>query len=95
MKKKLIKIALIGKTNAGKSTLLNSFVGKKISIINRKINTTKDSIIGIINEPHPNTLALHPADIIGRKILNRELSCCKSRVIRPGSVCASTLSGWY
>jgi hypothetical protein len=31
------------------------------------------SIIGIINDPHPNTLALHPADIIGRKILNREL----------------------
>ena len=31
------------------------------------------SIIGILNEPHPGTLALHPADIIGRRLLNREL----------------------
>ena len=38
MKKKLIKVALVGKTNAGKSTLVNSFVGEKISIINKKIN---------------------------------------------------------
>ena len=49
MKEKLIKIALIGKTNAGKSTLINSFVGEKISIINKKINTTQESILGIKN----------------------------------------------
>ena len=35
MKKKLIKVALVGKTNAGKSTLVNSFVGEKISIVNK------------------------------------------------------------
>ena len=49
MKKKLIKVALIGKTNAGKSTLINSFIGEKISIINKKINTTQDLILGIKN----------------------------------------------
>ena len=46
---KLIKIALIGKTNAGKSTLINNIVGEKISIINKKINTTQESLIGIKN----------------------------------------------
>ena len=46
---KLIKITLIGKTNAGKSTLINNMVGEKISIINKKINTTQESLIGIRN----------------------------------------------
>ena len=45
MKSKIIKVALTGRTNAGKSTLVNSFVGEKISIINKKINTTQDLII--------------------------------------------------
>ena len=49
MTNKLIKVALIGKTNAGKSTLINSLVGEKISIINKKINTTQESILGIKN----------------------------------------------
>jgi len=46
---KLIKIALIGNTNAGKSTLMNSMIGTNVSIINRKINTTQNIIKGIVN----------------------------------------------
>ena len=49
MNKKLIKVALIGKTNAGKSSLINIIVGEDISIINKKINTTQESILGIKN----------------------------------------------
>ena len=47
MIQKLLKISIIGKTNAGKSTLINNFVGEIISITNKKINTTEDLIIGI------------------------------------------------
>lgn len=39
----------MGKTNAGKSTLLNSLIGEDVSIINKKINTTEDLILGIFN----------------------------------------------
>ena len=49
MQKKLLKIALVGKTNAGKSTLLNKIIGDTVSIINKKINTTQELIKGIIN----------------------------------------------
>ena len=49
MQQKLLKIALVGKTNAGKSTLLNQFIGETISITNKKINTTQELIKGVIN----------------------------------------------
>ena len=49
MKKKLLKICIVGKTNAGKSTLINGLIGEIISITNKKINTTEELILGILN----------------------------------------------
>lgn len=49
MKSKILKIALVGRTNAGKSTLINKIVGEKISIQNKKINTTQVTVKGIKN----------------------------------------------
>ena len=49
MTNKILKICLIGKTNSGKSTLLNKIVGETVSITNKKINTTQEFVKGIIN----------------------------------------------
>ena len=50
MKTKLITVAIVGKTNSGKSTFLNNIIGERISITNRKVNTTQDLIKGIVNK---------------------------------------------
>ncbi len=43
-------VAVIGKANAGKSTLVNVLVGEKVAIVSPKPQTTRDRILGVLNE---------------------------------------------
>ena len=48
--KKTGMVSLIGKTNVGKSTLLNQLVEQKVSITSRKPQTTRQRLLGIKTE---------------------------------------------
>jgi len=74
-------VCILGRPNAGKSTLLNALVGEKLAIISPKPQTTRNRILGIIHVPRQNhrpggqvilidTPGVHkPDSSLGRKMM--------------------------
>src|SRR5258707_934019 len=68
-------VAIIGRPNAGKSTLMNRLVGQKIAIVTSKPQTTRNRIQGIVTKPQGqivfiDTPGLHEANsALGRQMM--------------------------
>ncbi len=68
-------VALLGRPNAGKSTLLNRLLGEKLAIVTAKPQTTRSRILGVLTRPHAQLLLLDtPGFHDHPKALNRALN---------------------
>ena len=57
-------VAIVGKPNVGKSTLMNALLGEKLSIVTRKPQTTRHRVIGIHSGPEHQAIFLDTPGII-------------------------------
>lgn len=65
--------AIVGRPNAGKSTLLNALLGQKLSIVSDKPQTTRHRIAGILNEPGFQAILLDTPGMIDPAYLLQEM----------------------
>src|SRR5690349_4710246 len=72
-------IAIIGRTNVGKSTFLNHVLGMPLAIVSRQPQTTRDALLGVVNSGDAqiafvDTPGFHrPKNELGRR-MNQEAS---------------------
>lgn len=75
-------VAILGRPNAGKSTLLNRLLGEKLAIVTRKPQTTRSRILGILTLPEAQILLLDtPGFHESQKALNRALNVIVDEVV--------------
>ncbi len=75
-------VAIVGRPNVGKSTLLNRLVGQKISITSRKAQTTRHRIVGIVSNERAQFVFVDTPGVQSRhrSALNKSMS----RAVRDG-----------
>ena len=67
-------VAVIGRANAGKSTLINVLVGEKVAIVSPKPQTTRNAILGVLTrEEYPIDFVDNPGLYRAKNVLSRTM----------------------
>jgi GTP-binding protein Era len=90
-------IALVGRPNVGKSTLLNRILQQKVSITSKKPQTTRHSILGIQTQDahqfiYVDTPGIHQGS---KKVMNRKMNKSANATLRDVDVVAFLVDGTH
>ena len=92
-------VAIIGRPNVGKSTLLNHILGQKVSITSKKPQTTRHQLLGIKTTPKCQFLYVDTPGIHGKepRAINRYMNKSAKTVVRDVDVVVFVLdrTDWY